>query len=97
MKFTEKGAEGVKIAYIGGGSRGWAWGLMSDLVSCEDMSGEVRLYDINQEAAKKVGELVAQRAKDKGIECVVFDRGGYLYHGRVKALAEAAREGGLKF
>jgi len=55
------------------------------------------IYGGNQEAAKKVGELVAQRAKDKGIEVVVFDRGGYLYHGRVKALAEAAREGGLKF
>ena len=52
MVFNEKGAEGVKIAYIGGGSRGWAWGLMSDLVSCRDMSGEVRLYDIDCEAAK---------------------------------------------
>ncbi len=52
MVFTEKGAEGVRIAYVGGGSRGWAWGLMSDLVSCPDMSGEVRLYDIDQEAAK---------------------------------------------
>ena len=51
----------------------------------------------NCEAAKKVGEAVAQRAKDKGIETVVFDRGGYLYHGRVKALAEGAREGGLQF
>ena len=44
-----------------------------------------------------VGKLVAERAKAKGIETVVFDRGGYLYHGRVKALAEGAREGGLKF
>ena len=51
----------------------------------------------NCEAAKKVGEAIAQRAKDKGIESVVFDRGGYLYHGRVKALAEGAREGGLQF
>ncbi|HMK93546.1 MAG TPA: 50S ribosomal protein L18 [Thermoleophilia bacterium] len=49
------------------------------------------------EVAKKVGELLAQRAKDKGIESVVFDRSGYLYHGRVKALAEGAREGGLAF
>ncbi len=49
------------------------------------------------EVAKKVGELLAQRAKDKGIEQVVFDRSGYLYHGRVKALAEGAREGGLVF
>lgn len=51
----------------------------------------------NVEAAKKVGALIAQRALDKGISEVVFDRGGYLYHGRVKALAEAAREAGLKF
>jgi large subunit ribosomal protein L18 len=49
------------------------------------------------ETAKKVGELLAQRAKGKGIERVVFDRSGYLYHGRVKALAEGAREGGLVF
>jgi large subunit ribosomal protein L18 len=48
-------------------------------------------------AAKLVGKTVAERAKAKGIEAVVFDRGGYLYHGRVKALAEAARESGLKF
>mgnify|MGYP000771324173 CR=1 FL=1 len=51
----------------------------------------------NCEAAAKVGEAIAQRAKDKGIDTVVFDRGGYLYHGRVKALAEGAREGGLQF
>jgi large subunit ribosomal protein L18 len=49
------------------------------------------------EAAKTVGKLIAQRAQEKGIKDVVFDRGAYLYHGRVKALAEAAREGGLKF
>ena len=49
------------------------------------------------EAAKAVGKLIAQRAQEKGIKDVVFDRGGYLYHGRVKALAEAAREGGLNF
>ena len=48
-------------------------------------------------AAKTVGKIVAERAKAKGIEAVVFDRGGYLYHGRVKALADAAREAGLKF
>jgi large subunit ribosomal protein L18 len=47
--------------------------------------------------AKNVGKLIAQKAKEAGIESVVFDRNGYLYHGRVKALAEAAREGGLKF
>src|SRR5690349_8042311 len=51
----------------------------------------------NIAAAKAVGKLVAQRAKEKGIENVLFDRGGYLYHGRVKALAEAAWEAGLKF
>ncbi|WP_102029423.1 50S ribosomal protein L18 [Salirhabdus sp. Marseille-P4669] len=51
----------------------------------------------NLEAAQKVGELVAKRALDKGFKSVVFDRGGYLYHGRVKALAEAAREAGLEF
>ena len=51
----------------------------------------------NCEAAKKVGLKLAERAKDKGIECVVFDRGGYIYHGRVAALAEGAREGGLEF
>ena len=49
------------------------------------------------DVAMKVGELLAQRAKDKGIERVVFDRSGYLYHGRVKALAEGARKGGLVF
>jgi large subunit ribosomal protein L18 len=48
-------------------------------------------------AAKAVGKLIAERAKEKGIKDVVFDRGGYLYHGRVKALADAAREGGLNF
>jgi large subunit ribosomal protein L18 len=51
----------------------------------------------NTEAAQKVGELVAKRALEKGIEAVVFDRGGYLYHGRIQALADAARENGLQF
>ncbi len=51
----------------------------------------------DREAAAAVGRLIAERAKAKGIEAVVFDRGGYLYHGRVKALADAAREGGLQF
>jgi len=51
----------------------------------------------NIEAAKRVGELIAKRAIDKGITQVVFDRGGFLYHGRVKALADAAREAGLDF
>ena len=51
----------------------------------------------NKEAARKVGKLVAERAKAKGIDTVVFDRGGYIYHGRVAELAEGAREGGLEF
>ena len=51
----------------------------------------------NVAAAKEVGKLVAERAQEKGIKKVVFDRGGYLYHGRIKALADAARESGLEF
>jgi large subunit ribosomal protein L18 len=51
----------------------------------------------NVAGAKSVGKLIAERAQDKGIKAVVFDRGGYLYHGRVKALADAAREAGLEF
>ena len=51
----------------------------------------------NIAGAKEIGKLVAERAKDKGVKAVVFDRGGYQYHGRVKALAEAAREAGLEF
>ena len=57
--------------------------------------GQKKTYNV--EAAAAVGRLVAQRAVEKGVKQVVFDRGGYLYHGRVKALAEAAREGGLEF
>ena len=51
----------------------------------------------NQDAAKKVGELIAERAKKAGVEVVAFDRSGFKYHGRVKELADAAREGGLQF
>ena len=51
----------------------------------------------NIEAAKIIGEAVAKKALKAGVECVVFDRGGFLYHGRIKALAEAAREAGLQF
>ncbi|MBE4906591.1 50S ribosomal protein L18 [Cytobacillus suaedae] len=51
----------------------------------------------NMDSAVKVGELVAKRAQEKGVKTVVFDRGGYLYHGRIKALADAAREAGLEF
>lgn len=69
------------------------------LVSASTLDKELK--DIgnggNVEAARKVGELIAKRAKEKGIDKVVFDRGGYLYHGRVQALAEAARETGLQF
>ena len=62
----------------------------------KEMRGRLKT-GANIEAAKVVGKLVAERAKAKGVGEVVFDRGGYLYHGRVKALADAAREGGLKF
>jgi large subunit ribosomal protein L18 len=59
--------------------------------------GEEKKSGGNIEAAAAVGKLIAERAKDKGVTKVVFDRGGYLYHGRIKALADAAREGGLEF
>jgi large subunit ribosomal protein L18 len=59
--------------------------------------GEEKKTGGNIEAAAAVGKLIAERAKDKGVTKVVFDRGGYLYHGRIKALADAAREGGLEF
>jgi large subunit ribosomal protein L18 len=61
-----------------------------------DLKGNVKSGG-NVDAAKVVGLAIASRLKDKGIEDVVFDRGGYLYHGRIKALADAAREAGLKF
>ncbi|MGI5971214.1 MAG: 50S ribosomal protein L18 [Oscillospiraceae bacterium] len=67
------------------------------LVSASSLDKEIEGYGGNCSAAAQVGKLVARRAKEKGIETVVFDRGGYIYHGRVKALAEGAREGGLKF
>ncbi|MGA1796037.1 MAG: 50S ribosomal protein L18 [bacterium] len=51
----------------------------------------------NIAAAKLVGQMIAERAKEKGVEAIIFDRGGFIYHGRIKALAEAARETGLKF
>ena len=66
------------------------------LVSASSLDKDIQGYGGNV-AAAAVGRLVAERAKAKGIETVVFDRGGYLYHGRVKALAEGAREGGLQF
>jgi large subunit ribosomal protein L18 len=70
------------------------------LVSASTLDKELRdsiTNGGNVEAARKVGALVAKRALEKGIKTVVFDRGGYLYHGRVAALADAAREAGLEF
>ena len=67
------------------------------LVSASSMDKEFEGEGGNKEAAKKVGQLIGKRAVEKGIETVVFDRGGYLYHGRVKELADGARESGLKF
>ena len=67
------------------------------LASASSRDKAIEGYGGNIAAATAVGKLVAERAKAKGIETVVFDRGGYLYHGRVQALAEGAREGGLKF
>jgi large subunit ribosomal protein L18 len=65
--------------------------------SIEKSARETLKTGASVDAAKAVGKLIAERAKEKGVTDVVFDRGAYLYHGRVKALAEAAREGGLKF
>jgi large subunit ribosomal protein L18 len=70
------------------------------LVSASTLDKEIMnsiKFGGNKEAAKLVGQLVAKRALDKGINSVVFDRGGYIYHGRVKELAEGAREAGLQF
>jgi len=65
--------------------------------SIEKTTRETLKTGASIDAAKAVGKLIAERAKEKGVKDVVFDRGSYLYHGRVKALAEAAREGGLNF
>ena len=68
------------------------------LASASTMDKDLGLESTsNIEAAQKIGELVAKRAVEKGISAVVFDRGGYLYHGRIQALADAARENGLQF
>ena len=67
------------------------------LVAASTMDKEVKEKHANKVAAKEVGTLIAKRATEKKIKTVVFDRGGYIYHGVVKELAEAAREGGLEF
>ena len=67
------------------------------LVSASTLDKEVKTKHANKDAAKEVGTLIAKKATDKNIKEVVFDRSGYIYHGVVKELAEAAREGGLKF
>jgi large subunit ribosomal protein L18 len=65
--------------------------------SMEEAAREGRKTGASVDAAKAVGKLLAQRAKEKGVKDVIFDRGSYLYHGRIKALGDAAREGGLNF
>jgi len=67
------------------------------LVAASTLEKDLKDAGSNVDAATKVGKLIAERAKAAGVEAVVFDRGGFLYHGRVKALAEAARVGGLNF
>lgn len=67
------------------------------LVAASTLDKEVKTKKSNKEAAKEVGTLIAKRAIEKNINTVVYDRGGYIYHGIVKELAEAAREAGLKF
>src|SRR3954468_2127409 len=67
------------------------------LAAASSLEGEKKEKGSDRDAAARVGALVAQRAIEKGVKDVVFDRGGYLYHGRVKALADAAREAGLNF
>ena len=67
------------------------------LVSASTLDKDVKMKHANKEAAKEVGTLIAKKAAEKNIKTVVFDRGGYVYHGFVKELAEAAREAGLEF
>ena len=67
------------------------------LVSCSTLDKDIKTKHANKEAAKEVGTMIAKKAIEKNIKTVVFDRGGYVYHGVVKELAEAAREGGLVF
>jgi large subunit ribosomal protein L18 len=67
------------------------------VVSASSVEKSTKTNGGNVAAAKAIGKAIAERARDKGIQKVVFDRGGYLYHGRIKALADAAREAGLEF
>ena len=67
------------------------------VAAASSQEAELRGSSLNKETAAKVGELVGVRAKDAGVEAVIFDRGGYKYHGRIKALADAARQSGLEF
>ena len=67
------------------------------LVSCSTLDKDIKTKHANKEAAKEIGTMIAKKALEKKIDTVVFDRGGYIYHGVVKELAEAAREGGLNF
>ena len=69
----------------------------STLVSASTLEASFEGLGSNKEAAKKIGIIIAERALEKGITTVVFDRGGYIYHGRVSELAAGAREGGLSF
>lgn len=71
--------------------------VLADVSTLQDSVASGLKYTGNIEAATKVGKLIAEKAKSLGIEALAFDRNGYRYHGRIKALAEAAREAGLKF
>ena len=84
---SEKNIYAQVIDYVAGNT----------LVSASSLDKEIEGNGGNKTAARAVGKLVAERCKAKGIDTVVFDRGGYLYHGRVAELAEGAREGGLEF
>jgi large subunit ribosomal protein L18 len=72
-------------------------GITLAAASTNEPDSRASITGSKTERARVVGKAIAERAKEKGIDAVVFDRGGYLYHGRVKALADAAREGGLEF
>ena len=85
----------TRAAAVGAVALAVAAGLT--LAAASSLEGENKQKGSDKDAAARVGALVAQRALDKGVKEVVFDRGSYLYHGRVKALADAAREAGLDF